>query len=518
LCGLAAASIGAPGILRATSAQRRWEHFPFTLGVASGAPATNGFVIWTRLAPNPLSSDPQCPGGIQGADIALYFEVASDPAMRTIVAAGRATAQARYGFSVHQQVEGLQPGREYWYRFSSGNATSRTGRALTLPVQGSPVKSLHLGFVSCSNYEQGYFSAYRHLAAERPEFVVYLGDYIYEYVDLASKNLVRRHSDGREASNLHGYRNRYAQYHLDPDLMALRATSTSLVIWDDHEVANDYGDLLSQDGSPTDVFRQRRAAAYQAFYEHMPVTPARTPDGAALRIYDRFRYGSLAEIHLTDARQYRSSTPCYGPPSQRPGRMITDAECPERLSEPRSMLGMAQEGWLNDGLSTSQSRWNIIAQSLLMAQLRRRNAHQEAIYWTDDWNGYPASRRRLLNHLHNARVANPLVIGGDIHSYWANDLKLDFDNPDSPTVATEFVGTSVSAHGPSFDFAAALPENPHVRFFDASQRGYATLRLLASHAEVRFRAISDACDPRATVGTRASFQVQAGKPGVQRMS
>jgi alkaline phosphatase D len=512
--GSAVACVGAPGILRAAAGQTRWRHFPFTLGVASGAPAADGFVAWTRLAPNPLSSDPLEPGGLSGGDIPLRYEVAEEPEMRQPVASGTALAEARFAHSVHRQVDGLKPGRDYWYRFISGNATSRIGHARTLAAPQTEVSALLTGFVSCSNYEQGYFAAYRHLADEHPAFVIYLGDYIYESCDRNSRDLVRSHSDGREARDLHGYRNRYAQYQLDTDLARLRAASTSLVIWDDHEVSNDYGDLLSREFVEPGEFARRRAAAYQAYYEHMPITPLRTPDGLSLRIYDRFRYGKLAEIHLTDARQYRSAAACHAPPNNLPGRMITDTECPERLQEQRSILGASQEQWLQAGLAKSTSRWNVLAQSLLMAQMRRRNGAGEAIYWTDDWNGYPASRTRLLRTLHEARVRNVLVLSGDIHSYWANDLKLDFSDPASPTVATEFVGTSVSAHGPSFDFAAALPENPHVRFFDPSQRGYATLRLSPQLAEVRFRAISDPRDVNASVQTVRHFFVQGGRPGV----
>jgi len=182
------------------------------------------------------------------------------------------------------------------------------------------------------------------------------------------------------------------------------------------------------------------------------------------------------------------------------------------------MLGTAQEAWLQDGLARSQARWNVIAQSLLMAQMRRRNSAGEAIFWTDDWNGYPASRTRLLRHLHEAQVANPLVVGGDVHSFWANDLKLDFDDPNSPTVATEFVGSSISANPPTFDFAAALPENPHVRFFDKSVRGYVCADITAAQIKVRFQAISYRTDPHATVRTLRAFAVESGRAGVQNLS
>jgi alkaline phosphatase D len=516
--GASAGLVAAPGLAHAAATLPKWRSFPFTLGVASGALSSEGFVIWTRLAPDPLSTDPTLVGGLSGSDISIRFEIAEDEAMRQVVQTGTALAEVRYAFSVHHLVRGLKPGRPYWYRFVSGDATSRIGRAMTLPAAGAPLERLRVGYVSCSNYETGYFAAYRHLAAELPDVVLYLGDYIYEYVDKVATNLVRRHSDGVEPIALQGYRNRYAQYRLDEDLQRLHATAPALVTWDDHEVHNDYADLLSQTFLEPAEFAKRRAAAYSAFYEHMPVTPARPPDGPFLRIHDRFTFGSLAEISMADARQYRSRPACYGPPDRKPGRIVTTHECPELFSQQRSMLGTAQETWLQDGLARSKARWNIVAQSLMMAQMRRRNSEGDAIFWTDDWNGYPASRARLLRHLHEARVANPLVVGGDIHSFWANDLKLDFDDPDSPAVATEFVGSSISANAPSFDFAKALPENPHVRFFDKSVRGYVCADIEAAQATVRFRAISDPRDPKATVRTLRAFEVESGRAGVQGVS
>jgi alkaline phosphatase D len=516
--GASAGFAAAPGLVHAVAALPKWRSFPFTLGVASGALTSEGFVIWTRLAPDPLSTDPTLVGGLSGGDVSVRFEIAEDEAMRQVVQTGTALAEARYAFSVHHLVRGLKPGRPYWYRFVSGDATSRIGRAMTLPAAGAPLEKLRVGYVSCSNYETGYFAAYRHLAAELPDVVLCLGDYIYEYVDKVATNLVRHHSDGVEPIDLQGYRNRYAQYRLDEDLQRLHATAPALVTWDDHEVHNDYADLLSQTFLDPAEFARRRAAAYSAFYEHMPVTPARPPDGPFLRIHDRFTFGNLVEISMADARQYRSRPACYGPPDRKPGRIVTTHECPELFSQQRSMLGTAQETWLQDGLARSQARWNIVAQSLMMARMRRRNSEGEAIFWTDDWNGYPASRARLLRHLHEARVANPLVVGGDIHSFWANDLKLDFDDPDSPTVATEFVGSSISANGPSFDFAKALPENPHVRFFDKSVRGYVCADIQAAQTTVRFQAISDQRDPKATVRTLRAFAVENGRAGVQDVS
>jgi alkaline phosphatase D len=517
--GLGAGCLGlvtGPAVIgRALAQAPRWTADPFSLGVAAGAPRPDGFVLWTRLAPDPLSANPATPGGMTGGDVLVSYEIAGDEAMRDIVRRGVAEAEAAYGWSVHADVSGLQPGRPYWYRFLCGDAVSRVGRATTAPTVGAPVERVRFAFVSCSNYEQGYFAAYRHLADENPDLVLFLGDYIYEYVE-ENRPTVRRHSDGIEAVTLPTYRNRYAQYRLDADLQRLHAQVTALVTWDDHEVANDYADRWSQFNDDPDLFLRRRAAAYQAFYEHMPVRPILSrPDGPVMRIYDRFTFGDLLEISMIDGRQYRSRPACYAPPDRLRGHLETDATCAERREEGRSMLGLAQESWLGLGLARSKAKWNVIAQDVLMAQLRQKMPNGELGFWTDDWDGFPASRRRLLQRIAQTRVTNPVVIGGDIHAFFANDLKVDFDDPKSPVVATEFVGTSISSAGPPYDLiAAVLPESPHVRFFESRKRGYVSVDVDSKQMTTRLRAISDVADSKASVSTLKTFAVENGRPGV----
>jgi alkaline phosphatase D len=509
-----AAPIAVPSFVRTAVAQSWRAGNPFSLGVASGAPRADGFVLWTRLAPEPLSSNPETPGGMSGADVTLRYEIASDPGMTKIVRRAAATAEQAFAYSVHLDVAGLEPGRSYWYRFLSGDAVSPTGHAMTLPAPGSPIGKMRFGFVSCSNYEHGYFSAYRHLTAENPEFVLFLGDYIYETIE-QFRPIVRRHSDGIEAATLPTYRNRYAQHRLDPDLQRLHAQVPALVTWDDHEVQNDYADKWSETFDDPEQFLMRRAAAYQAFYEHMPVRPIISrPNGPLMRVYDRFTSGDLIEISVIDGRQYRSRQACYRPPNRGGGHLETNASCPERLNAGRTMLGFAQEAWLYSGLAHSKARWNLIAQDVLMAQLRRKRDGIDA-FWTDDWNGYPANRQRLLQHIYDSKVSNPVVISGDIHSFFANDLKLDFDDESSPIVATEFVGTSISSYGPPYDpIARLLPDSPHVHFFDSRQRGYALVDVTPDAMQVQMRAVSDAQDPKATISTFKTFAVEAGRPGV----
>jgi alkaline phosphatase D len=513
LIGLAAA----PAVVSGAFAQgRRWSGGdPFSLGVASGAPRPDGFVLWTRLAPDPLSPDPAMPGGMSGGDVPVIYEIAGDPAMRDIVRRGTATAERSYGYSVHADVRGLPPERIYWYRFISGDAASPVGRAMTLAAAGTPLERMKFGFVSCSQYEHGYFAAYRHLADENPDVVMFLGDYIYEYVE-QFRPTVRTHSDGIEAATLPTYRNRYAQYRLDPDLQRLHAVAPALMTWDDHEVQNDYADKYSQYFDDPALFLLRRAAAYQAFYEHMPVRPILSqPNGPVMRVYDRFQFGDLLDVSMIDGRQYRSREACYGPPAKGGGHLETDAACPERREEGRTMIGFAQEAWLGAGLARSKARWNLIAQDVLMAQLRQKNQSGNFGYWTDNWDGYPAGRRRLLARIAQTKVPNPVVIGGDIHAFFANDLRVDFDDPNSPVIATEFVGTSVSSVGPPYDLlAAALPDNPHVHFFESRKRGYVSVDLDAKLMTTRMRALSDVTDPQASCSTLKTFVVESGKAGV----
>ena len=512
--GSAVITLAAPALVGcATAPAPRWQSDPFTLGVASGEPSPDGFVLWTRLAPDPLFADSKAPGGISGGDVILDYEIASDPMMRAIVRRGTATAEAAYAHSAHVEVQGLAPGRPYWYRFASGAAQSRIGRAMTAPAPGSPLGKLRFGFVSCANYEHGYFSAYRHLADESPDLVLFLGDYIYEFIE-RDRPTVRLHSDGVAARTLAGYRNRYAQYRLDTDLQRLHAEAPCLMTWDDHEVQNDYAGEWSQAFDDPQTFLKRRAAAYRAYYEHMPVRPSRArPNGPWMRLHERFPFGDLVTVAMLDGRQHRAREACYGPPDRGRGHLLRDATCTERRDPTRSLLGPEQEAWLFDGLARSTARWNILGQDVLMAEFRQTQTDGTAAFWSDDWNGYPEARDRLLRHMHESRVANPVVLSGDIHSFWANELRLG-DRSGSITVATEFVGSSVTSVGVPYNyFHKQMDANPHVRFFESRKRGYVSVDLTPERMTTRFRALSDVRDPKATVSTLKTLMVESGKAG-----
>ena len=513
---LAAATPFAPALIgRAAGQERRWPNgTPFTLGVAAGCPRPTGFVLWTRLAPEPVSADPDKPGGLNGPPIDVAYEIARDSSFQDIAMRGITSTDPEFAFSVHVEIEGLEPGRPYWYRFLSGEATSRIGRAMTAPAPGTDLDRLRLGVASCANYEIGYFSAYRHMADENPDLVLFLGDYIYEYIE-RRRPTVRKHSDGVEAATLPTYRNRYAQYHTDPDLQRLRAEAPALITWDDHEVENDYGDQWSTNFTDPAQFLIRRAAAYRAFYEHMPLSPRLSrPNGPSMRIYDRFDFGTLARLSMLDGRQYRSRGACYAPPRKGRGHLETPATCPELMDETRSMIGAAQEAWLTEGLAQSPARWNILGQDVMMARLRTNEGTLHDAYWTDAWDGYAPSRTRLLRHISDAKVSNPVVLSGDIHSFWTNDLKLDFDAPGSPVVATEFVGTSITAPPPPEEqMRRYVRDNPHVRFFEPRMRGYVSVDLTRERMQTRYRTVSDVADPMATVSTLKSYVVENGKAG-----
>jgi alkaline phosphatase D len=479
---------------------------PFTLGVASGSPLPNSVVLWTRLATDPLAVE-----GLGRQQWMVRWECAEDQAFRRIVRQGLARAHPDRGHSVHVEAAGLQPGREYWYRFRVGTGdsavTSPIGRTLTAPPEDQMPREFRFAFASCQQYEQGWYAAWRHMHDEFPDLVVFLGDYIYE--SSWGRNRVRAHGSG-ETHTLADYRARYALYRSDPELKRMHAAAPWLVTWDDHEVDNDYARDQAEDLAAG--FLERRAAAYQAFFEHMPLRELARPQGASMQLYSHHRFGRLAEFFVLDDRQYRDYQAC-----PRPGRggSRSVSDCAERLDPGRTLLGFDQERWLAAGFKASRARWNVIAQQTLFSKADMLPGPGER-FWTDGWDGYPAARRRLTDSILETRLSNPLIIGGDVHAHWVCNVHEDFDRPQSRVIATEFCGTSITSQGrPQSQIDRTRTENPHVLLADATRRGYVSVRLGSDVCETRLRVLDDVTDPATAVRTRAVFVVEHGRPGAQ---
>jgi alkaline phosphatase D len=474
----------------------KFQANPFSLGVASGDPASDGFVLWTRLLHAGLREP-----------VPVRWVVASDDRCTKIVKQGTAVASASLGHSVHVEVAGLAPDRPYWYRFDVAGEESPVGRTRTAPAAGASLDRLRFAFASCQHYETGFYTAYQHMVREDLDLILFLGDYIYE--DGARLDRVRLHR-GSEIMTLDDYRNRYVQYKSDPLLQAAHAHAPWIVTWDDHEVDNDYAAAHHERGMPRDAFLTRREAAYQAYYEHMPLRLSALPKGPDMQLYRRIPYGQFATFHVLDTRQFRDAQPCGG--------SGTRPSCPESRDTKRSILGAAQTRWLFEGLDRSSARWNILANQVIFAPADFR-AGADVGFSMDKWSGYEHSRRQVMDFLAARKPRNPVVITGDVHSNWAFDLRRDWQNPKSDSLGVEFVGTSISSSGDGQDqrpdTALQLSENPHLHFFNA-QRGYVRCDLTARQWRTDYRVLPYVSWPGAPIGTRASFVVADGSPVLQK--
>jgi alkaline phosphatase D len=407
-------------------------------------------------------------------------------------------------------VSGLAPDREYWYRFTAGGHQSQAGHARTLPSARAQVAGLRMAVVCCQHYEHGHYAAYRHIAGESPDLVVHVGDYIYEGAPSASA--VRQHTGG-VCRTLDDYRARYTLYKADASLQAAHAAAAWLLTWDDHEVANDYsGRFSGRDEDPV-VFLARRAAAYQAYFEHTPLPPSAAPRDGEMRIYTRQRIGQLATIHMLDQRQYRSSQAC-AVPGRGGGNRVDDA-CTERLDPARTMLGAEQERWFEQGLNEARSRWTVLAQGTVVTHMEETPGDKN-IYWSDAWTGYPAARRRLIESMQRARSANPVVFSGDLHAFVVGDIHSVPEQLDSPRFAPEFATTSISSDARDqsvLDQWHAI--NANVQYLEGRKRGYLDVRLSDKRMQVDLVAIDDARQPDSGKSVAKSYVVEAGSPVIQ---
>jgi alkaline phosphatase D len=507
----ALAALGFTRALPAYSQPRvRFSSDPFKLGVASGYPAPDGVVLWTRLVADPLQPD----GGLEPATIPVRWEIARDERFSSIAASGTADASPEWAHSVHVEARGLEPDRWYWYRFTAGDAQSAPARTRTAPSANAAVERLKFAVASCQQFEQGWYGAYRHIVADAPDLIAFLGDYIYE--SSWGKVHVRKHDRRNEALTLDDYRSRHAHYKSDPDLQAAHAACPWILTWDDHEVNNDYADDLPEFRMPKEKFLARRAVAYRAYYEHMPLPSRMRPDGPRMRIYTQLGWGALARFFVLDDRQYRSYHACRRLWRPGEGKAVTVAECPALGNPNRSILGRAQERWLEDALGDSRAAWNVLAQQTRIAQFDELPGPGRRA-WTDSWDGYPAARQRLLDFLADRSIANPVTIGGDIHAFNVADLKRDFDDPASPVVASEFVGTSISSEGwAQENYDRFLPDNPHMKLADSRHRGYVRVEVTPKALRADLRAMETVQTRDAACNTLATFVVADGKPGPQR--
>ncbi|CAL9420859.1 alkaline phosphatase D family protein [Streptomyces levis] len=525
----AAATAVLAGPLAATLPARAVDQAPaFLHGVASGDPLPDGVLLWTRVTPVPEA----IPGSGIGPDTEVSWTVARDKAFTNVVAKGSTTATAASDHTVKADIRGLEPGTDYWFRFSAGGTDSPAARTRTAPAHDAAVTGLRFGVVSCANWEAGYFAPYRHLAARGDlDAWLHLGDYIYEYGtgEYGTRGtVVRPHAPAHEIVTLSDYRTRHARYKTDPDLQALHAAAPVVAIWDDHEFANDAwtGGAENHTEGAEGTWSARQAAAKQAYFEWMPVRPA-----IAGTTYRRLRFGKLADLSLLDLRSFRSQQVKIG------NGEVDDPD--------RTLTGRAQLDWLKAGLQASDTTWRLVGNSVMIspfaigslsADLLKPLAKllglpQEGLALnTDQWDGYTDDRREILTHLRANAIRNTVFLTGDIHMAWANDVPVDAGTyPLSPSAATEFVVTSVTSD--NLDDIVKVPEgtlsavaspviraaNRHVHWVDTDRHGFGVLDITAERAQMDYYVISDRAKRDATAKWSRSYRTRSGTQKMERV-
>jgi alkaline phosphatase D len=495
--------ISAPLISSRAFAQVAFSENPFRLGVASGDPAPDGFVIWTRLAPKPF----EIGFGMPSSRVEVDWEISSDEAFGAIVQSGKAAASPHLAHAVHVEVAGLNPGRHYWYRFRAGGVQSPAGRARTAPAAGAPLARATFGVAGCQNYEAGLFTAHKHLAAENLDFVFCYGDYIYENAGrptpAGARPGIQSTHFGGEIYSVDDYRRRYAQYKMDPDLQAAHAAHPWFAVWDDHEIDNNWASIFDEGNSPVELFAMRRQAAAQAYYENMPLRMSSFPSGAAIQIYRRARYGDLIDLNLLDTRQYRTNQPCN---DRAEGCSV------EAVSDPKAeFMGRSQEDWLFKGFAASRAKWNVLAQQMMMMDLDR-DPGPNLRYNIDSWAGYRTPRNRILKQIRDRKVPNVIVLTGDEHVNYAGELHLDGLKPEKTPIAVEFVSTSITSGGDGQDQSdgakALVANNPQLKFIN-QQRGYVVCDVTPERWQTEFKVLDRISTPGGTLSTRTKLAVAA---------
>jgi alkaline phosphatase D len=489
------------------SQERRWKTSPFQLGVASGSPQHDSVVLWTRLIVGEDDRKDSDADGVSGR-----YEVYADESLRRLVRSGDWHTNATRGHSVHVIVPGLAPARAYWYRFICGDAISRVGRTQTAPAPDADVARLRLALASCQHYEHGLYVAHRDIATQDLDLVLFVGDYIYE--TSSPNNRVRAHR-GPEPKTLPQYRQHYAQYKSDPDLQAAHAAHPWILMWDDHEVVNDYANQSDPAYTDPGVFLARRAAAYRAYFEHQPLRmgpdPA-SPYGASMRLHAQLHWGRLADLWTLDCRQYRDVQACPDP-VKGGGRVVL--QCADLAQPQRSMLGASQEQWLYEGLRASERKWKVLAQSTLLASTRIQSPLGKTTY-TDAWDGYPYARKRLLDCIAQQNIRDVVTLGGDVHMNVASLLRQEPNDPTQPVVASEFVTTSISSRGMSDGLLSTIrANNPDLLHARADERGYALIDFQPKRCTTEFRTTPTPAGTSDALKVQARFVVESGQPGPQ---
>ncbi len=464
---------------------------PFTLGVASGDPEATSVVHWTRLAPA---------GGSLDGELALTLEVATDEQFENLVSTQAIVTDAAQGYSVHGLTMGLDPDSWYWYRFRTGEFTSPTGRSRTTPEPGTAAAALTFATASCQHYESGFYTAHRDIAASGVDLVVWLGDYIYEGAARpAGDGIVRSHGTP-EPTTLDDYRARYALYKSDEDLQAAHAACPWLVVWDDHEVENNYAANTAEDGSPLD---RRRAAAYRAWWENTP-TRLEAPTAADEVIYRAFEWGSLLDMSLLDTRQYRTDQACGDV------TLSTDPPCPETFDPDRTILGTEQREWLFGRLGKAGATWNVLGQQVILGDFTLDGA----VLNYDQWDGYPVERDALLQRVVDGGVENFIVLSGDVHFAGVGNLRAP-GGPENPLIGAEFVATSISSSGnvdPGLiDLVKSIGD---VVDADLAHRGWIRHTVTPSSWTAEYRIVTDALATDSAVSVFGTYLVEAGAPGI----
>jgi len=472
---------------------------PFTLGVASGDPDAVGVVLWTRLAPDPLQG-----GGMPADDVPVTWEISATDDFTELAATGVEVASAAFGHSVHAIVP-LDAGR-WFYRFRVGEYISPVGVTQAAPAIDVPVASVKIAAGSCQNYSHGFYAAHRDIAEQAPDFMVWLGDYIYEGAQSADDGTGRTHL-GAEPTTLPEYRNRYALYKADPQLQASHAACPWYVVWDDHEVENNYANLTPQDPNDVAGFETRRFAAYQAWWEHQPVrlAPPRSPQDE-YRIYRDAQWGDLVELALLDGRQYRSDQACGD------ATLNLDPACPETFDPERTMLGAEQERWLLDTLSASTAAWNVVGNQVVLADA----TFNGAVLNYDQWDGYQPARTRLLQGIDQAAIGNLVVITGDIHLAAVAQLRNGAPGVGTP-IGVEFVTTSIASDGLIGDeLTDVLRSFPDLLDAELAHRGYSLHTVTPERWVAEYRIVTDVDDADSEVTVYGTYTVEAGSSAVTK--